>query len=277
MTRGLLPEPIVRRLHRKVQSSPVLDSLVSPSWAFSRTACLGNDTLSLIPSRIRRLNVQKLRSDRLVELLRSSGPPADHVASDIAAIRTYLDRDDVFQFVEGQYDFRWLTRVRPPKYIFIDTYSDLTDQIFVHRKTGFTFFCNYSDLRHAAEFTQLFECGGLLGVEQLAPLYLELASLLAARWPHTPIAFLSYPTDRERREKFLARADALDVAISDCCVHVPSATRIVLSSDVTSSICEEPMLDTFPYHYPPALYEHAAQAVNDSLRLAPTNALGFPT
>jgi hypothetical protein len=277
MTLVPFPEPIAQSLHRKLQRSQRLDSLLATSWAFSRTACLGNDTFALIPSTVRRLNVQKLRSDRLVEFLRGSKSPCDHDVTEAGAVREFLERDDVYQFVEGQYDFRWLTRKQPPRYIMIDTYSDLTDQLFMHRRNGFSFFCNYSDLRHTPEFEQQYECGGLLDIEALAPLYSELAHLLAARWPNAPIAFLSYPTERESREKFIARANALDLAISDCCSQVPSATLISLDPQLTASICEEPMLDTFPYHYPPALYQHVAQVVNNTLHLAPTNNLGFTT
>ena len=202
-----------------------------------------------------------------MELLHGSKAPMEYAVQDITAIGEFLEREDIFQLVEQQNDFRWLSRKNPPKYILIDTYSDLTDQVFVHRESGFSFFCNYSDLCHSTEFAQQYECGGLLDAEVLTSLYSELARLLSDRWPKAPIAFISYPTERETRERFIARADALDRAISECCALVPAATRIALDPRLTSSICEEPLLDSFPYHYPPALYQHAAQVVNDALRL----------
>ena len=152
-------------------------------WIFSRTACLSNDSFSLLAedAKLYRFNLQKVRSDFLLsQLERKSGAL---IAS------TFIQREDIVPLIWMQFHVN-IQNMPKPKYILFDSFSDLTDIQFMDSQTGTHFFCHKSDLVHLYnDNTQLLNLG-LLSLEDIASLYENLFQKFQELWGGELISFL---------------------------------------------------------------------------------------
>ena len=153
--------------------------------------------------------------------------------------------------------FRWPVE-RPPALLFMDSYAELTDQLFVHRRGKWFFSSNYTDLHHDADFERDFECRGLLPLEGLEARYREFFTAFKTEIGNLPIVFIHFPKDLERREKFRTRHEAISaVAMENPMLH---------SIEVDEGIVDwsdnpQDRQDAFPYHYNQQTYTNLAGKV----------------
>lgn len=232
-------------------------------WIFGRTACLGLETLPLTGWKLPLLNVQKGRVDVLLGYIKdtSSRPIA-------AAAATHFARSDIIPLVVQQQTFLW-TEARPPAALFMDSFAELTDQLFVHRRTGRQFCANYSDLVHDPLFTEEFECRGLLPAEQIEDAYTRFFSAVRESFGSIPIVFLHYPKTLEHREKFRKRHDQIVDVIAGLASTYEPFTAAQADPNLVrwpENISEK---SKFPYHYHTSTYidlSRQIRSLNLSLR-----------
>lgn len=222
-----------------------------------RVACLGHDLLRLRYADLTRRhvihNIQKGRADLLLQWL--DGAPRPNAAS----IQSHLLREDIANLIAEQESCAWLSVGDSARFVMIDSFSELTDQKFTHRKLGWSFSSHYSDLNHTPELDRDFTCEGLLPLEEVESLYDRLFRWIRGRWPEAPIFYVHFPAELDTREKYRSRAERIREIVGSMAagrpwlhdIHVPPA-------DVTPHPG-----DGFPYHYGPPTYQaftHAWQA-----------------
>ena len=127
----------------------------------------------------------------------------------------------------------------------MDSFSELTDQLFVHKKEGWAFCSHYSDIEHSSDFDDEFECRGLLSLESLEQSYREYFDWLVTAYPNTQVIFINFPASLDGRDVFKRRAEEIGrvidlIAREYDCIHVLS----VDASDVVHADG-----DSFPYHF----------------------------
>lgn len=242
------PRQFARRVWRRLRRT-----LAPPPIVLGRIACLGYDVLHVSPyeEKITLLNQQKTRCDLLLRWLdASANRPVARV------IEPFMLRQDVFPLIVQQEKLPWLECDRPVRFLLMDSFAELTDQEFVHRREGWSFACHYSDVSHPPEFEELFECRGLMPVETFAPAYAAFFDWFSDRFPGAPIYFLQFPTRLDNRQVFKDRAAAIGSAIVDLAKTRPHLKNIeVPETDVHPDVG-----NTFPYHFAASTYRAFAKA-----------------
>src|SRR5687767_9248419 len=97
-------------------------------WVMGRIACLGQDVRRLLGQRFDIINTQKGRVDQLVEF--GANP---RLRPRTGAIRDDFKRQDIVQLIAQQELFAWHAN-NPPVGVFMDSFSELTDQLFTNRR-----------------------------------------------------------------------------------------------------------------------------------------------
>ena len=216
------------------------------NWIFSRTACLGNDSLALTKeySLLFRMNLQKARSDLLIrkpDSLKKLSP---------LIIQKFISRGDITPHIWAQSN-RQFQKMPRPLFIVIDSYSDLTDVEFFHQATGSSFFCHKSDLFQLDEGEINLSIRGLLNLDEVESLYRILIYSLRNLWGvNIKIFFIHYPTKLEVHDLYLTRAKIIEKAVDNLAnldkylypIKIPEAL-------VHPEIFPNGEISTFPYHY----------------------------
>lgn len=204
---------------------------------FGRSACVGQDVLRLRQSKtgenIRFINLQKGRLDLFFDWLDGSTAPNPEL------IKPYIIRPDVFGLIRQQRSIKWL-KYSNPKYLFIDLYSELTDQKFTHRKEGWSFACHYSDINHSGDFDQAFTSDGLMPKEDFEFFYDKLFTWFNINYPVRPIIAVHYSARYDERSEFKERVACQNQALRELAPKYPNLINLELT--------EEDFL-VFPYHY----------------------------
>ena len=225
-------------------------------WIMGRIACLGHDLLKLLAPHQPLVNTQKGRID---VLLRYRECPS--LRPSTAAVAGYFARADIIPLAAQQENFTW-PRSRPPSLILMDSFAELTDQVFVHRRNGRMFCANYSDLRHTPAFGDRYECRGLLPVEELQACYQRFFSAVRADWKEVPVIFVHFPKRLDEREKFRVRHDAIRAAVEAVSREQSKVYSIVADEEIVEWPEDAtPETKAFPYHYNRETYRHLADQV----------------
>lgn len=213
----------------------------SQPWVFSRTACLGNDLYGIAGFKMPRLNIQKGRADLL--LLKQREPERFPFA-----YRQMLNRQDIWPLIIEQ-EVQWWKAAVAPRFILMDSFSELTDQLFKDHTNHSCFCANYHDLKSEISHSPGFLSSGLLPTSELRNSYLALFKEFHEIWPTTRIYFLNFPSHLETRELFLNRAERIreaiaTIALSDSLL-VPIEFTLTNIPEGSASTNE----DWMPYHY----------------------------
>lgn len=225
-------------------------------WVLGRAACMGTDVFRLLNTGQTLVNVQKGRVDYLVDVVSH-----DRLRARASSVAKFMERRDILPLIAQQQSRRWM-KARAPQAVFMDSFSELTDQLFEHRVKGWRFCCNYSDLSHGPEFDRTFEAKGFLPTEQLHERYRQFFHLVVQRWGQIPIIFLHFPVKLDRRALFRDRYQS----IIDAVRRVESEFNNVYSIAVDEEIVDWPVargkgVEEFPYHYNTKTYETIAMKV----------------
>lgn len=226
-----------------------------------RYACLGTAVLEALGRKYRMHNMQKGRVDYLLQVM---DDPSLSCKPDLTI--PHLARDYIAPTIEQQAhlcpDFR-------PELVFVDSFSELTDQMFRHKSQGWSFCCNYQDLRHDDGFADTFESLGLLELETLQARYTRILQTIRERWGDIPVIYLHFPDALEYREKFVERAREIRRIVDACAAAVPTLHSFsVPSAIVKHPAVVEPGMENFPYHYSQETYDAFAEMIraNSALR-----------
>lgn len=222
-----------------------------------RIACLGFDVRKLLSSRLPLVNTQKGRIDLLLGCRKTR-----QLRPNTAAAAQYFLRKDVIPLVAQQEAFVWPS-AHPPVALFMDSFSELTDQLFTERLTRRSFSANYSDIEHTVAFTQHYDCHGLLNQETLETSYRNFFSALRKDFGRIPIIYLHFPIDLEKREKFRFRHGAIATAINAMTADFAPFHSIAANPGLARwpENSDSEGMDAFPYHYHSSTYADLAAKI----------------
>jgi hypothetical protein len=206
-----------------------------------RVACLGSDLFALRHQRkygFRLVNQQKVRVDLWLEWLAGEARPKPEL------VKSHMSRPDVYPLIENQATLPWLVE-REFEFLLMDSFSELTDQKFTHRKEGWSFCCHYSDLDHTAAFDNEFESHGLLPIGEIEAAYTRFFEWFEKEHLGKEVIFVHFPTTIDERILYKERGTEILRIMTQL-----QATKLFiqnLSVDDKSVGWNEN--DRFPYHF----------------------------
>jgi hypothetical protein len=262
---------IKRKVRRWVRRAG--ERVFPPTYLLGRVACLGQEVhrRKITPStrRVALLNMQKVRCDVILEWLSGANRMPMRARADV--VKTYLARADIAYLLDQQERMIWFERRLPIDTILMDSFAELTDQRFRHRRDGWTFACHYSDLNHTPEFHREFECLGLLPLADIEPTYRRFFEWTAATFPTAPLIFLHFPATLDDRPQFKERAAVIANAVEKLASVYPNLRSVRLADDEVAHAPE----DDFPYHFSHATLDRFA-ARWTQLEASPPTAAQIP-
>lgn len=228
-------------------------TLLCSDWVLGRVSCLGLELFdrAFSSNKFKLINTQKGRVDCVSGYV--SGREARPKSKDIFR---HLRRHDIASLVVQQQIFSLPSK--RPKFILIDSYSELTDQKFSSIKNRYSFCCNYSDLDTNKEFKSLFTCEGLLSLNSLGEYYDIFFKMLTSMYGNVPIIFIHFPSGLESRKDFINRADRILVEIRKIQKKYNKIHQISINSSIELSP-DGVVDDDFPYHYHEGVYVEMAR------------------
>lgn len=219
-----------------------------------RYACLGAAVLDALGRKYKMHNIQKGRVDYLLQAINDPSV----LCKPEAAVR-HLARDYIAPAVEQQ---AHLCPDYTPELVFVDSFSELTDQLFRHKKEGWQFCCNYLDLEHGDEFAATFESLGLMNLDGLQDVYLAMLRAVEARWPGIPVIYIHFPDALEERDRFVERARQIRQVVEACAAQHPNLYSFSVPPEIVKRPeVVEPGMENFPYHYNQATYKAFADMI----------------
>jgi hypothetical protein len=228
-------------------------------WVLSRTACLGNDAFSLLPShsKLFRFNMQKVRSDVLL-----GGSQRKYRA---IRLTKFINRPDIAPLIWAQFQLNIYNKPRPA-FILFDSFSDLTDIQFKDIKTKANFACHKSDLTDQAIFRGRLSNLGLLPLEGLMPLYEEIFQKFQEVWAGVQIIYIHYPILFEKRPYLIKRAADIELVIDFLSDINPDLHSIKVPNELVSpKVLPDGNLSSFPYHYSCETSNYVSQQIKSIL------------
>lgn len=238
---------MIRKIYYYIKK--IYESIFIPhTYVLSRAACLGKDIASLKFGEKKKwslINMQKMRVDSFLEYASYQKRPKPEI------VKPFLQRQDVFDFIVQQNTFEWFGVNKCSNIILIDSFSELTDQKFTHRKEGWSFCCNYNDINHETSFDEVFESKGLLSITEIEMKYELLFTFLTEKYPKKKIIFIHFPAHLDNRIKFKERADG----ILNIMLKIEEKFHNVTNLYVPISMVFPNENDDFPYHYGEKTYQ----------------------
>lgn len=229
-------------------------------WVMGRYACLGRDVLKLLNMKLPILNEQKGRVDYILEGI---SDPSIRVKTE--KVVPFLQRADIAPLIGQQEIFFHWKKMKSPKVFFMDSFAELTDQMFIHKEQAWKFCCHYSDLCHDGIFDNVFHTAGLLPEKDFLEFYRNFFIFIRKKFGEIPIIFLHYPIKLEGREKFRKRHDSISTAILKISEEF-SFFYFLRAEEGVVDWPEERFPETydFPYHYNSSVYEYLAEKVKQT-------------
>jgi hypothetical protein len=222
-----------------------------------RVACLGQDVFKLLNLNPPLINTQKGRIDFLSDVLNNLNCKP-HTNDTLK----YINRNDIKGLILQQELF--CKYKKPPVALYMDSYSELTDQRFFHKKNKWSFYVNYSDIAHSEEFKGKFDSQGLLGLSEMMDQYYQFFSLFRLNYGSVPIIFIHFPVKLESREKFILRATEIKNTID----ILKNDFQPFYSIEVNDEFVDWPKANSsekqsFPYHYNLDTYVYFANQIKN--------------
>lgn len=219
----------------------------------SRVACLGHDVHQLLYPQKQLVNQQKVRADLFLEWAKGATRPMANI------VQPHMERQDIYGMIEQQEKLPWLETRRSSDIILMDSFAELTDQKFVHKKQGWAFTCNYTDLQHSDDFEHTFECHGLMDINDLAKDYDNFFAFVNKNFNGKKIVFFHFPTALDSRDKFKERGQAIIDAMEQMVRKYKNITHVHIEDSLVTPFPD----DDFPYHYSKSTYQHLVDKLTE--------------
>lgn len=213
-------------------------------WILGRHACLGGDVLKLLNNELPVLNFQKGRVDQFAQAL------AD-VNKKISAKNSeeFIERSDIKLLVRQQRFYESLPS-HAPRFVYMDSYSELVDQLFYDDVKKLGFCCCFSDLKKDSNVGEKYQIMGLLPLEDISAKYQLFFKSLLSKYGDIPIIFINFSTALDARKKYKER----DVAIKQAITGLKSEFKNLQIIEVDESLIAPAAVGieadiSFPYHF----------------------------
>jgi len=213
-----------------------------------RLACVGLEVLrrrfNVLGIEYSLLNFQKGRVDIFNDVICASR--TNHIGFTISEMK----RQDVWPLIEQQTKKLSKFLIRNADFVVIDSYSDLTDQLFLSHDRKSAFCSHYSDLKHSEDFRRRYRSLGLLDISRIEILYRNLFSYIRSLNKNCQIVYLHYSAKYDSRPQFHERSAELRRVL-----RLLEDEFGVLNLDLDDSCYEPNENDDYPYHYAFGTYE----------------------
>jgi hypothetical protein len=230
--------------------------IIKGEWIFARIACLGKDVLKILPNDMQTLNVQKGRIDYLIDII---DKPKQKTRT--LRVQKYFERQDIIPLMAELETWQWRI-LKPPKVVLMDSFSELSDQLFFHRRDKWRFCCHYSDINHTNEFENKFACEGLLQIDKIEEYYTKFFSHVRRLYDMVPIIYLCFPVKLDSRDKFKMQHQAIINSIRNVSKHFQPFYVICVDDEIVDWPEEKvPGLERFPYHFNSKTYDAFADKI----------------
>lgn len=212
-----------------------------------RGACLSNDALKILYPDSKITNFQKSRVDYLnLQLLNNKIKPG---FVDVLLIRPHLYN----LYIEQSYNF-W-KQIIYKEILIMDSYSELTDQLFINKKDNNQQFCaNFSDVVDKSRTKYI--CKGLLDSNQILFNYDFFFNKIRELNSNIKIIYIFFPIQFETRPKFINQNKSIENSISK--LAIIHDINIVSIPDTLLNFKRD---DEFPYHYNKDVYNYVANKI----------------
>ena len=226
-------------------------------WIMGRTACLGNDLLKRLDFNMRVCNVQKGRVDYLLQ-----GWFDNKVRVRAKEVEPYIIRDDIKNLII-QEQVLYSPLLSKPKLIFMDSFAELTDQMFQCNEKYWNFCANYSDIEHSDEFKNEFACKGLLPLEEIEDKLDDFAARINDMFGEIPIIYLHFPITLDSREKFKKRGRKILLAAENIAEKYSNFHSLAIDESIVAFAKDDDV--QFPYHYCDQVYDTFTKLIRSRL------------
>ncbi len=215
-------------------------------WILSRTACLFNDSYSLLGlNESIRYNIQKGRIDLWISYFRKEIQPAS------LSYLKYIKRDDI-KYIFLQQKYFNLPKKNKPSLFVMDSFSELVDKKFVSKENTRKFFFSYFSDVDKAVFDEV-NSEDLLPAERIFETYKLFFSLLRS-YTLCPIVYIFFPDKLEKRDLYIDRAKVIKDSILLLSKIYDDFYIIDVPAEVVSSDVNDPNI----YHFSKETYEFIA-------------------
>ena len=226
------------------------------NWIMGRVACLGQDVYKLTNSSIPLINYQKARVDYINDISNDSNSKVKTIK-----VNQFIKRKDIRNLILQQEIFDFFQK--PPKALYMDSYSELTDQRFEEKIKKWAFNANFSDINHNKDFNGKFKSLGLLSESDLLDSYNSFFKTFRRKYGSVPIIFIHFPVKLDVREKFKLRYIEIKNAID----ILKNEFQPFYSLEVDEYVVDWPEEyssenEKFPYHYNKKTYEYLSNEIN---------------
>jgi len=208
---------------------------------YGRTACLGKDVFGLrYPpgSKVVLFNQQKVRVDLFLDWLSGTARPRAE------SVKKYMFRQDVYPLIEQQAIAQWNVK-NDILFFLMDSFSELSDQKFTHKKEGWSFCCHYTDIDHGSDFHRYFECEGLLPLDKIESVYSLFFDWFEKSFPGKKLFFLHFPTKFDKRSSFIERGAEIFRVMKKYQEERPFIQNLYINDELVNINGN----DSFPYHF----------------------------
>ena len=212
-----------------------------------RGACLTNDSLKILFPNIFIKNYQKSRVDVLN--LKYSNCGYRPILFDVR----FIDKNLYNLYIDQIPNF-W-EDVKKKNFLIIDSYSELTDQLFVNNiNKNKIFNVNYTDVNKKCNLK--YSCHGLINNNDVKKNYSVFFSNLRIVNKHIKIIYIFFPIVYELRQKFIDQHLIIYNAI-----HKMKNKHKISIINVPSKLLSFQRIDDFPYHYNNEVYSYVANQI----------------
>ena len=206
-----------------------------------RVACLGRDVFDLnylAGNKPVLFNQQKVRVDLHLDWLNGATRPR------VELVRRYILRHDVYPLIEQQATSQWEAG-NDILYFVMDSFSELTDQKFTHKKEGWSFCAHYSDIDHKSDFNNYFDCHGLLSISEIERVYGLFFDWIEEKFSKKPVYFFHFPTKLDKRDIYKTRG----AEICRIMQKLEASRPYIKNVHIDEKFVFENEHDSFPYHF----------------------------
>ena len=216
----------------------------------TRVACLGNFTLQNLKCKNSVIiNHQKNRVDYALAMHKF---PKFKI--NLSEIKDLASSKFVYElFIQEERD---IFNYNKPCMLIMDSFSELTDKMFINKITGSCVLGHWKDIKHTDEFNKLYEYKGLLDLSKIKMYYDQFFNQFIKIYGSIPIIFLNFPTNLDSRKEYKTRGWEIASAILDL-----SKTKYKKIIPINADLVEPNPDDSAVYHFSDRTYRLLAYKI----------------